>query len=488
MTTSEGKHPKEYWAFKLGQQLADLRVRFEDAWNPFFPGDAFDLGSIGCQQKLPPVEFYDDLDLKVGEIRKTLKELTTRGPKVKKVALDALTSLDGVVYKIEEGIDDQKLDDDPELKHTIHKLLASILREKSGSLVDQSSLLLRPLIVNIMGEVYENHRRQEEIISGLLEASPHASGEVPDTYLAVSLGELPIFDRPKWKQFTERLGKTALSMGENSGVAFEVAIELELARYHFHIDRKSPYESWSFDRQLRYVAERTNDAIDKLAKAGFDIESVDLDSKNVPPGTAAEYASAEITRRLRRGSAFAVRSSPKENGDLSSGVYEHFSPVDWKDVVLTLTYEAEGGYTLSVHSAGERDLPTVSEDVFYWGFAKQQDSRSLTKQWYCLVLLTAGNQRAQFVERDGGRLKVDLEELTGNAAKLVELVENHFPVTKEAIKKQMKDLGHRLSRLLAIPGNPISLRRKSPANRVLWTIKCPVELVIEAPEVKTTDI
>jgi hypothetical protein len=481
MTTSEGKHPKEYWAFKLGQQLADLRVRFEDAWNPFFPGDAFDPGSIGLQQKLRPVEFYDDLDLKVGEIRKTLKELTTRGPKVKKVALDALTSLDGVVYKIEEGIDDQKLDDDPELKNTIHKLLASILKEESVRLVDQSNVLLRPLIVNIMGEVYENHRKQEEIISGLLETSSHADMSVPDTYAAVDLGILPIFDRPKWKQFTERLRKTALSMGENSGVAFEVAIELELARYHFHIDNKSPYESWSFHRQLQYVTERTNDGIDKLTKAGFDIESVDLDSKNVPPGTAAEYASAEIIRRLKQEDAFTSGHLLTESGDASIGVYEQFSPVGWNDVVLILTYEAAGGCTLSVHSVGDRELPTVSKDVSYWGFAKQQDPRSLTKQWYCLVLLTAGNQRAQFVERDDGRLGVDLEELTGNAAKLVEQVKSHLPVTKEAIKKQMKELGHRLSRLMAIPGSPISLKRKAPPNRVLWTIECEVELVIESP-------
>ena len=134
MTTTQEKQPKEYYVFRLGQQFADLRVCFEDAWNPFYPGDAFDPDSIGSQQKLPPVEFYDDLDLKVGAIRKTLEELTTREPKVKKAALAALELLDGAVYEVAEGLDEQRREEDPELKATTHKLLASLIKEKSVSI------------------------------------------------------------------------------------------------------------------------------------------------------------------------------------------------------------------------------------------------------------------------------------------------------------------------------------------------------------------
>ncbi len=479
MTISKVRHPKEYWAFKLGQQLADLRVRFEDAWNPFYPGDAFDPDSMGLQQKLPPVEFYDDLDLKVGEIRKTLKELTTRGPKVKKVALDALASLEGVVYKIEEDIDDQKLDDDPELKHTIQKLLASILKEKAGPLVDQSSVFLLPLIVDIMGEVYENHRRQEDIILGLLEDSPHESGEVPDTYATVSLGELPIFDRPKWKQFTERLSKTALSMGENSGVAFDVAKELELATYYFHIDTKIPYACWSTAQQCQYVGERTETAIAKLISAGFDAEAIRMRCKGVPPGTFAEYTAAAISERLKQGDAFC---SPVETAsDSSTGVLAHHTSLEWRDVRLTIVYEGTGQRILTVGPANDRELQEVSQTAVDWGFAKKRDPRLLTKQWCCLLLLAAGGAKAQFVKRDSGQIEVDFDLLSEAPEKLFRHLKSKLPNTKEAMKKQMKDLGQHLCTMTGIMGSPISLKRKAPENRLVWTIACSVELILQKP-------
>ena len=479
MTTTQEKQPKEYYVFRLGQQFADLRVCFEDAWNPFYPGDAFDPDSIGSQQKLPPVEFYDDLDLKVGAIRKTLEELTTREPKVKKAALAALELLDGAVYEVAEGLDEQRREEDPELKATTHKLLASLIKEKSVSIAGPTSVLLRPLIVDILGEVYENHRKQEEIIHAALKESTDVQ-EVPDTYKPVIAGELPIFDRPGWKRFRRSLHQTALAMGENCGVLFEVAIELELAHYHFHLDQKAPSHSWSLARQLQSVSERTKAAIAKLVKAGFDIDSVEMGSSNVPPGTAAEYATAGIANRLKAGGAF--RRPIEVDPGSADGIFDKYSSVTWREVRIVITYQSSGPCIMNVGPAGDRDLPTVSQSAEDWGFAKRQDPRRMTKQWHCLVLFAAGGSQAQFVKESDEQIRVDLESLPETKREIGRQLQNQLPHTKEAMKKQMKDLGKRLSSLMTIEGNPISLKRNTPDNCALWTLACPISLVTEGTQ------